>query len=263
MIFTAPGEPGFAAETQVLPKGMGSVSWLSAAEGQRAHEAGQKVFTGDQCLIALLQKVLVNHMAEFIGVQEARYLMDAMEKGYAELVKELQRQMPINKIAEVLQRLVSERVSIRDLRLVFGTLIEWAPREKDVQMLTEYVRIALRRHILHRLMPVDAPLRVLRIGEEMENRIRESIRQTSMGTYTALSHSQSAQILRRVTEAQTTYGEFVIVTSVDVRRFLRKVIEQQHSEISVLSWQEVGEHCLIQVVHSIDLDSDPLSYDES
>ena len=263
MMFTAPGEPAFAAETQVLPQGMGRISWLSAAEGQRAHDAGQRVFTGGQCLIALLQKVLVNHMAEFIGVQEARYLMDAMEKGYAELVKELHRQMPINKIAEVLQRLVSESVSIRDLRLVFGTLIEWAPREKDVQMLTEYVRIALRRHILHRLMPGDAPLRVLRIGEEMENRIRESIRQTSMGTYTALSHSQSAQILRRVTEAQTTYGEFVIVTSVDVRRFLRKVIEQQQSEISVLSWQEVGEHCLIQVVHSIDLDPEPLSYDES
>lgn len=51
-------------------------------------------------------------------------------KNYSELVKELQRQLPINKIAETLQRLVSERVSIRDLRLIFGTLIDWAPREK-------------------------------------------------------------------------------------------------------------------------------------
>lgn len=263
MIFTAPGEPASTSETQVLPRGMGRIAWLSTAAGQRAHEAGQRVFTGDQCLIALLHKVLVNHMAEFIGVQEARYLMDAMEKRYAELVKELQRQMPINKIAEVLQRLVSEHVSIRDLRLVFGTLIEWAPREKDVQMLTEYVRIALRRHILHRLMPDGAALRVLRIGEEMENMIRESIRQTSMGTYTALSHAQSALILQLITEAQTNYGEFAIVASVDVRRFLRKVIEQQQSDIPVLSWQEVGEHCLIQVVYSIDLDPDTLCDDES
>lgn len=75
------------------------------------------------------------------------------KKNYSELVKELQRQLPINKIAETLQRLVSERVSIRDLRLIFGTLIDWAPREKDVLMLTEYVRIALRRHILRRLNP--------------------------------------------------------------------------------------------------------------
>ncbi len=79
--------------------------------------------------------------------------MDAMEKRYSELVKELQRQLPISKITETLQRLVAESISIRDLRTVFGTLIEWAPREKDVLMLTEYVRMALRRHILHRLQP--------------------------------------------------------------------------------------------------------------
>lgn len=262
MVFTASDAPASTSETQALPQGMGRIAWLSDAEGQRAQQTGQTVFTGDQCLIALLHKVLVNHMAEFIGVQEARYLMDAMEKRYAELVKELQRQMPINKIAEVLQRLVSERVSIRDLRLVFGTLIEWAPREKDVQMLTEYVRIALRRHILHRLMPKGTPLRVLRIGEEMENVIRESIRQTAMGTYTALSHEQRAQILQLIGEAQTAHGEFVIVSSVDVRRFLRKVIEQQHADIAVLSWQEVGEHCLIQVVHSIDLNPEDIFDDE-
>ncbi|WP_440866941.1 EscV/YscV/HrcV family type III secretion system export apparatus protein [Symbiopectobacterium purcellii] len=262
MVFTRVAAADAMPEAHELPQGMGRIRWLSAAEGQRAQQAGQTVFTGDQCLVALLHKVLVNHMAEFIGVQEARYLMDAMEKRYAELVKELQRQMPINKIAEVLQRLVSERVSIRDLRLVFGTLIEWAPREKDVQMLTEYVRIALRRHILHRLMAEGMPLRVLRIGEDMENVIRESIRQTAMGTYTALSHEQRAQILQLITDAQTVYGEFVIVSSVDTRRFLRKVIEQQHTDIAVLSWQEVGEHCLIQVVHSIDLNPEHAFDDE-
>lgn len=262
MVFTTVSATDAAPEAQALPQGMGRIAWLSATEGQRAQQEGQTVFIGDQCLIALLQKVLVHHMAEFIGVQEARYLMDAMEKRYAELVKELQRQMPINRIAEVLQRLVSERVSIRDLRLVFGTLIEWAPREKDVQMLTEYVRIALRRHILHRLMPEGAPLRVLRIGEEMENVIRESIRQTAMGTYTALSHEQRAQILQLIGEAQALHGEFVIVSSVDTRRFLHKVIEQQHADIAVLSWQEVGEHCLIQVVHSIDLNPEYASDDE-
>ena len=111
-------------------------------------------------------------------------------------------------------------------------------------------------------MPEGAPLRVLRIGEEMENVIRESIRQTAMGTYTALSHEQRAQILQLIGEAQALHGEFVIVSSVDTRRFLHKVIEQQHADIAVLSWQEVGEHCLIQVVHSIDLNPEYASDDE-
>ncbi len=127
---------------------------------------GLAIAEGNQRITALLRQVLLRHMAEFIGVQEARYLMDAMEKRYSELVKELQRQLPISKITETLQRLVAESISIRDLRTVFGTLIEWAPREKDVLMLTEYVRMALRRHILHRLQPNGEALRVLRVGKE-------------------------------------------------------------------------------------------------
>ncbi|WP_348235093.1 FHIPEP family type III secretion protein, partial [Salmonella enterica] len=69
---------------------------------------------------------------------------------------------PIKKIAATLPRLVPERVTIRALRLIFGTLIDWAPREKDVLMLSEYVRIALRRHILRRLNPEGKRLPILR-----------------------------------------------------------------------------------------------------
>lgn len=117
-------------DSQTLPNGMGQICWLTKDMAHKAQGFGLDVFAGSQRISALLKCVLLRHMGEFIGVQETRYLMNAMEKNYSELVKELQRQLPINKIAETLQRLVSERVSIRDLRLIFGTLIDWAPREK-------------------------------------------------------------------------------------------------------------------------------------
>lgn len=249
-------------EVQQLPDGMGNIGWLTAEAGKKAHSMGLEVFEGDQRITALLRKVLLRHMAEFIGVQEARYLMDAMEKRYSELVKELQRQLPISKITETLQRLVAESISIRDLRTVFGTLIEWAPREKDVLMLTEYVRIALRRHILHRLQPNGEALRVLRVGEGIENLIRESIRQTSMGTYADLSLRQSSRILNLIHEALAEHGELNIVTSVDARRFLRKITETVLFNVPVLSWQELGENCEVQVVHSIDLTQQELAGDD-
>lgn len=259
------GEHGDELEgkVQVLPRGMGAISWLTAPMGETAHRAGLSVATGSEIVTLLLRKVLVRHMSEFIGVQEARYLMDAMERRYAELVKELQRQLPINKIAETLQRLVAESVSIRDLRTIFGTLIEWAPREKDVLMLTEYVRISLRRHILHRLQPNGETLRVLRIGEGIENLVRESIRQTAMGTYAALSHQQNMRIFDLIAQAQTEHGALNVVTSVDVRRFLRRIIENRLFDVPVLSWQELGEECAIMVVHSIDLSPEELSDDEN
>lgn len=253
-------QPG--CEAQPLPDGMGSIGWLTAEAGKKAQSMGLAIAEGNQRITALLRQVLLRHMAEFIGVQEARYLMDAMEKRYSELVKELQRQLPISKITETLQRLVAESISIRDLRTVFGTLIEWAPREKDVLMLTEYVRMALRRHILHRLQPNGEALRVLRVGEGIENLIRESIRQTSMGTYAALSLGQSSRILSLIQEALTEHGELNIVTSVDARRFLRKITETGLFNVPVLSWQELGENCAIQVVHSIDLTPQELAGDD-
>lgn len=244
---------------QALPNGMGDIAWLSQEMGKKAKGLGLSVVEGNQRITALLRRVLIRHMAEFIGVQEARYLMDAMEKRYSELVKELQRQLPISKITETLQRLVAESVSIRDLRTVFGTLIEWAPREKDVLMLTEYVRIALRRHILHRLKPEGEPLRTLRIGEGIENLIRESIRQTAMGTYAALNMRQSTRILSLIREALEEHGDLRVVTSIDARRFLRKMTEQSLFNVPVLSWQELGDNCPVQIVHSIDLTEQELA----
>ncbi|MDN6089752.1 MAG: FHIPEP family type III secretion protein, partial [Enterobacterales bacterium] len=248
---------------QPLPEGMGNIAWLTQDAGKKAQGLGLPVLGENQRVTALLRQVLIRHMAEFIGVQEARYLMDAMEKRYSELVKELQRQLPISKITETLQRLVAESVSIRDLRMIFGTLIEWAPREKDVLMLTEYVRIALRRHILHRLKTEGEALRVLRIGEGIENLIRESIRQTSMGTYAALSLSQSTRILALINTAQAEHGDLRVVTSIDARRFLRKIIEPTLFNVPVLSWQELGDNCAVQVVQSIDFSAEELANDES
>lgn len=247
---------------EALPDGMGTIAWLSLDMGKKAQGLGLSVMEGNQRITLLLRQVLLRHMAEFIGVQEARYLMDAMEARYSELVKELQRQLPISKITETLQRLVAESVSIRDLRTIFGTLIEWAPREKEVLMLTEYVRIALRRHILHRLKPNDEALRILRIGEGIENLVRESIRQTSMGTYAALRQSQCSRILSLINQALGEYGELCVVTSIDARRFLRKITEQSLFNLPVLSWQELGDNCPVQVVHSIDLSAQELACDD-
>lgn len=258
--FLLPGvAPGVGGQCQTLPDGMGKMSWFSQELGEKARGLGFAVVSGAQRVTTLLEYVLLRHMAEFIGVQETRYLMDAMEKRYSELVKELQRQLPISKVTETLQRLVSEQVSIRDLRLIFGTLIDWAPREKDVLMLTEFVRIALRRHILHRLNPEEKALPVLRIGEGIENLIRESIRQTAMGTYAELSPQHKSQILKLIEQALEKSARLLIVTSVDARRFLRKMTETAFFDVPVLSWQELGETCLVQVIDSIDLSEEALA----
>lgn len=244
--------------SQSLGVKMGTFEWLSAEQGSHASTLGLPYAQGQQRIIHCLTRVLERHTAEFIGVQETRYLMDAMEGRYGELVKELQRQMPVGKVAEILQRLVEEDVSIRDLRAIFGALVAWAPKEKDCVMLTEYVRIALRRHVCGRFSKNKAWLPVLRLGEGAENLIRESIRQTSAGTYSALGDRHSQLILGKIKSAYAENSDAVLLTAIDVRRFLRKIIERDIFALPVLSWQELGDEMNIKVAGTIELIGDEL-----
>lgn len=250
--------PQLATRSQSLGMKLGTFEWLAVEQGQQAKTLGLPYAQGQQRIIHCLTRVLERHTAEFIGVQETRYLMDAMEGRYGELVKELQRQMPVGKVAEILQRLVEEDVSIRDLRAIFGALVVWGPKEKDSVMLTEYVRIALRRHVCRRFSKNQVWLPVLRLGEGAENVIRESIRQTSAGTYSALGDKQSRLILSKIKSAFAENSDVVLLTAIDVRRFLRKIIERDLFALPVLSWQELGDEMNIKVAGTIELIGDEL-----
>ncbi|WP_145525954.1 EscV/YscV/HrcV family type III secretion system export apparatus protein [Yersinia rohdei] len=253
-------QPSTQLETrsQALGMKMGTFEWLAAEQGHHASTLGIPYAQGHQRVIHCLTRVLERHTAEFIGVQETRYLMDAMEGRYGELVKELQRQMPVGKVAEILQRLVEEDVSIRDLRTIFGALVVWAPKEKDCVMLTEYVRIALRRHVCSRFSNNKTWLPVLRLGEGAENLIRESVRQTSAGTYSALGDKHSRLILSKIKSAYAENNDVVLLTTIDVRRFLRKIVERDIFALPVLSWQELGDEMSIKVAGTIELIGDEL-----
>ncbi|CRY79784.1 EscV/YscV/HrcV family type III secretion system export apparatus protein [Yersinia intermedia] len=253
-------QPSAQLETrsQRLGSRMGTFEWLAAEQGSHASILGIPYAQGHKRIISCLTRVFERHTAEFIGVQETRYLMDAMEGRYGELVKELQRQMPLGKVAEILQRLVEEDVSIRDLRAIFGALVVWAPKEKDSVMLTEYVRIALRRHVCRRFSKNNLWLPVLRLGEGAENLIRESIRQTSAGAYSALADKHSRLILDKIKTAVAQNSDVVLLTAIDVRRFLRKIVERDIFTLPVLSWQELGDEMNIKVAGTIELIGDEL-----
>ena len=244
-----------SSRTDKLPFGGIALQWVEP-EHRRALEAlGTTLHEGDARITHCLSIVVGRYAREFIGVQETRFLMDAMETRYAELVKEVQRQLPIGRIADVLQRLVEERVSIRDLRSVFEALVEWAPREKDPVMLTEYVRLGLRRHIVTRHRGTAPWLKAWMIGDTIEAMVRESIRQTSAGSYSALAPEQNEEILQAVREAlpEGADRQVVIMTAIDVRRFVRKLIEREFFATDVLSFQELGNETDLRVMGNIEL----------
>lgn len=204
----------------------------------------------DQLVSYHLSLVLKKHAEEFIGIQETRYLLAEMEKGFGELVKEVQRLLPIQKISEVLQRLVSEGISIRDVRKVLEALAEWGQKEKDVVQLTEYVRSSLRRYISHKFSNGHHFLPCYMLDQQVEDTIRGGIRQTSAGCYLALDPAVTDNLLssikRQVGDIETAAKKPVLIVAMDIRRYVRKIIEAELYALPVLSFQELTEEINVQ-----------------
>lgn len=244
-----------AVQTDPLPFSSLHLQWVDAAQAESLTALGITFYQDDAHITYCLSLVVDRYAAEFIGVQETRFLMDAMEAKYAELVKEVQRQLPIGRIADVLQRLVEEGISIRNLRSVFEALIEWAPREKDPVMLAEYVRVALRRHIATRYRAQQSWISGWMIGDRIESMVRESIRQTAAGSYSALEPEHVKSIVDCISEAisENDTHRAVLMTAIDIRRFLRKLLERACINLPVLSFQEVNDEVELRVLGNIDL----------
>jgi type III secretion protein V len=244
-----------ALHTHKLPFSGQVLQWIDPAQGEALAAMGITLYGDKARIIHCLSLVIDRYAADFVGVQETRFLMDSMENNYAELVKEVQRQMPIGRIADVLQRLVGEGVSIRDLRSILEALIEWAPREKDPIMLAEYVRVALRRHIATRYRGNQPWISGWMLGDRIENMVRESIRQTAAGSYSTLDAQQNRAIIdgirERISDGDTR--RTVLMTAIDVRRFVRKIVEREYSSLHVLSFQELGDEVELRVIGNIDL----------
>ena len=134
-------------------------------------------------------------------------------------------------------------------------MIEWAPKEKDPIMLVEYVRAALKRQISYRYASSQNLLPALLLDPQLEETIRKSIRQTSVGAFLALPPDVSQHFtssLNAVLGKQNDPQQRpVLLASIDIRRYLRRLIEAEHYELAVLSFQELTPEVSVQPVDKI------------
>ena len=231
--------------------------WVPLASQARLVEAGIAYMEPPKLLSFHISLVLRRYASDFMGLQETKGLLTRMETEFGELVREVQRVIPPQRIAEVLQRLVQEDISVRNLRLIFQALIEWAPKEKDTLILSEYVRIALRRYISYKFSGGQNILVVYLLEPQTEETIRKAIRQTSGGSFLALDPATSKKLVdeikAKVGGALQRERTPVILTSMDIRRFLRKLVELELPDLPVLSHQELTEEINIQPLGRIGL----------
>lgn len=230
--------------------------WVSVKHEQLLRRADLQVMNLPRMLTFHLAHVLKSFAGEFVGVQETMYLLGEMEKNFAELVREVNRTLPVITIADVLQRLVSEEISIRDLRTILEALVEWGQREKDPILLTEHVRSALSRYITHKFAGGQSVISAYLLSKAIEDEVRGAIRQTSGASYLTLSPDSHRKL---VAALKATLGDLsrhtlrpVILTPMDIRRFLRKLVERDFPELAVLSFQELTPQVSVQPLDRIE-----------
>ncbi len=189
-------------------------------------------------VVALLRR----NAHQFMGVQEIQWIVDKAGADYPGLVAEVQKILPIQRIAEVMRRLLEEQVPIRNVRSIFESLITWGPKEKDMLLLTEYVRGDLGRYLAFEASAGQNYISAILLDASVEQAIRQCIKPTPAGNYLAMAPEGAAAITDKVIQIsgdQPNRG-VAVVTSMDIRRYVKKMIESRLDWMRVYSYQELG-----------------------
>ena len=231
------------------------VTWVSDKFRDVAVQAGFRMWDIAEYLILHLSYVLRKHAHEFLGLQEIQNLLNELEKSHPALVKELvPKVITVLQLSEIFQRLVQEEVAIRDLKNIFSTLAQWAEVERNTLMLTEHIRAGLKRYITYKYAGHGNSLAVYLLDPSIEDMVRDAIRTTEKGNYLALDPEITQEIIEAVGKEIASHPfppgakPPVILTTAEIRRYFRKIIELEFPQLSVVSYQELSENLRIQPI---------------
>lgn len=232
--------------------------WVPEEHKEPLASAGMLVWDTPTYLAVHLSAVLRRYSFEFLGIQEVQALMDGMEKQFPSLVKEvIPKIVGLYALTDVLKRLAQEEIPIRDLRTILQSLAQWGKVENDPVMLTEYVRTELKRYISFKYTGGKNLLVVYLLDPEIEDIVSGAIQQTETGNYLALDPEATQDILKgvkkQVGNLPATAQRPVILTGMNIRRYIKKIVELEFPSLVVLSYQELAPEVRVQPVARISL----------
>ncbi|PPB08605.1 flagellar biosynthesis protein FlhA [Brevibacillus laterosporus] len=227
--------------------------WVSEENKEMAELSGYTVVDPPSVVATHLTEIIKRHAHELLGRQETRALIDNVRESAPVLVDELiPSLLSIGDVQKVLQKLLKEKISVRNLPVILEALADHAMFSKDPEVLTEYVRQALARQITLQYTHPGEPLRVITAGPSLEKTISESVEQSEQGSYLAMDPDTSQRIYQNVSEQvnrMVNMGQQpVILSSPMTRMYLRQLMERMLPDIPVLSYSELEPHVEVQSV---------------
>jgi type III secretion protein V len=199
-----------------------------------------------------IRESLRRNITLFLGLQETSTMLTQLTADIPDIIKEVLRIVPMQSLSTILRNLIEEEIPIRNLRGILEALIETGQHEKDINNLTEYSRIALRRQITYRYAP-HGVLQAVILSPELEEKLLQSVRVTSGVVQMSLQPQEAEKIVSSIVNSIRNHNPVAVVTSVQIRRHIRKMIESEAFDTPVLSHNELLPTINIEVVDSVNI----------
>lgn len=231
--------------------------WISDDKKIKAEIAGYTLIDPTSVMVTHLSEVIRRHAAELLSRQEVKRMVDNLKQHNESIVEDtVPAIVSLNELQRVLRNLLREGIPILDMESILETLSDYAPSVKDHDMLTEYVRQALRRTITHKFS-IAGQLKVVSLDSEIEDLIIKSIKKIEGGAYLALEPDVIQRIVTSTTDQinqmKKLVQEPIIITSPVVRIYFKKLLDQFYPDITVLSFNDIDTSVQIQSLGTITL----------
>ncbi|MCA9777908.1 MAG: flagellar biosynthesis protein FlhA [Candidatus Eremiobacteraeota bacterium] len=219
--------------------------WISPEQRGDAERYGCMIFDPVSVVATQLTEVVRTHAAELLGRQEVQALIDTIKKTHPAVVKELIPDgLQLGEVQKVLQNLVKERVSIRDLVTILETLADNVNMTKDPEMLTEFTRVALARSICKEYQNNEGTINVITLDPGIEQTVQAAIQRTEQGSFLTIDPNVGQEILQAISNEVESLQEKglqpILLTSPPIRPALRKLTERSFPNLVLLSWNEIA-----------------------
>ena len=227
--------------------------WITESQRERAESAGYTVVDPPSIIATHLTEIIRQYLAELLTRQDVQNLVNNVKESNPSLVEELvPKLLGLGDIQKVLQNLLKEGISIRDLVTIFETLADHAATTRDTDILTEYVRQSLKRAITNKYFPMNETTSVVTLDPKLEQEIMSSVKQTEQGAYLTLDPDKTKAIMASV---ETEVGKLeklgknpIVITSPIVRMYFKRLTEDYYKDLIVVSYNEIDANVELQSV---------------
>ena len=233
--------------------------WITESQRERAESLGYTVVDPPSIIATHLTEIIKKHLDELLNRQDVQNLIDNIKESNKTLVDELvPKLLGVGDIQKVLQNLLREGISIRDLITIFETLADYAATSRDTDILTEYVRQSLKRAISNKYFGDGDMSSVVTLDPKIEQMIMGSIKQTEQGAYISLDPAVTKKILKstevEIQKLENKGQAPIIITSPIVRMYYKKLTNDYFKDLIVISYNEIDSNIELKSVGVVTID---------